>query len=145
MQHSYLADIDSIVFGLQKLWCISREMVSVHELLTTGFVQPLENKIDMIQRVKHKFYIFNHMALLNIFNIVDTYYGHQNNSMHLSLTSLSCFAFSLACSMTGVSRTLVNLIVSGCCLYFFSLRAAPATFAFSTSREPMGIQPVPFT
>ncbi len=51
MQHSYLADIDSVVFGLQKLWYVSREMVSVLELLTTGFVQPLENKIDMIQKV----------------------------------------------------------------------------------------------
>ena len=33
-----LADVDSIVFGLHKLWCICREIVSVQELLSTGFI-----------------------------------------------------------------------------------------------------------
>lgn len=41
---SHIADIDSIVFSLQKLRCVRREMVCVHELLSTGFVQPLQNK-----------------------------------------------------------------------------------------------------
>lgn len=48
MQNSHLANIDSVIFGLQELGCISREMVSVHKLLTTGFVQSLWNNIYMI-------------------------------------------------------------------------------------------------
>ena len=41
------------------------------------------------------------------------------------------------------SGTLVNLMVSGCCLYFFSFNASPAFLTFSTSREPIGIHPRP--
>lgn len=38
-----LADVDSVVSGLQKLRGIRREMISVHELLSTGFVVFLHN------------------------------------------------------------------------------------------------------
>lgn len=60
------------------------------------------------------------------------------------LTSLICFVFCFAWTMTGESTMLVNLSVSGCCLYFFSFRASPAFLTFSTSRLPIGIQPIPF-
>jgi hypothetical protein len=38
------ADVDSVVFGLHKLWCICREIVGVQELLSTGFIVMLQNK-----------------------------------------------------------------------------------------------------
>lgn len=48
MLNSHLANIDSIIFGLQELGCIRREMVCVQKLLTTGFVQSLWNNIYKI-------------------------------------------------------------------------------------------------
>lgn len=60
-----------------------------------------------------------------------------------SLTSLSCLVLCWAKTMPMESGTLVNLMVSGCCRYFLSFNASPAFFAFSTSREPIGIHPMP--
>lgn len=60
-------------------------------------------------------------------------------------TSSSILVLALASSMTMESVTLVNLMVSGCWRYFFSSRAAAAALAFSTSRDPMGTQPIPLT
>lgn len=60
------------------------------------------------------------------------------------LTSLICFVFCFAWTITGESTMLVNLRVSGCCLYFFSFKASPAFLTFSMSRLPIGIQPMPF-
>lgn len=60
----------------------------------------------------------------------------------LTLSIVSLLLLLSACSM--VSMAYVNFSFSGCWRYFLSLRISLAFFAFSTSRESMGTQPIPF-
>lgn len=41
---AYLTDAGCIIPGLQEHWGIGREVVSMHELLTTGFVHSLKGR-----------------------------------------------------------------------------------------------------
>lgn len=52
-----------------------------------------------------------------------------------------CFARTIGIE----SGMLVNLMVSGCCRYFLSLRMRLALLFFSSSSEPLGDQPMPLS
>jgi len=54
-------------------------------------------------------------------------------------------ALFFASTMFMASVVLVKGRVEGGWRYFLSLKASPAFFAFSTSIEPMGTQPVPWS
>ena len=60
----------------------------------------------------------------------------------LTLSMISLLLLFSACSI--VSMAYVNFSFSGCWRYFFSLRISPAFFAFSTSSDSNGNQPIPF-
>lgn len=127
-----LADVDSIVSGLHQFRSIRREMVSVHELLSAGLVLFLDNhneEMDLSPFCKR-----NSLTQMLLFVFV-----------FLLRTIFMILALVLASSMLMESVELVNLRVSGCCLYFFSSRAAAAALALSTSMEPIGTQPIPLT
>lgn len=64
------------------------------------------------------------------------------SSWALTLSIFSLLLLLSDCSI--VSMAYVNFSFSGCWRYFFSLRISPAFFAFSTSSESIGTQPIPF-
>lgn len=61
------------------------------------------------------------------------------------LTSLLFLALDFAKMIFMASGILVNLIVSGCCRYFFSLSISEAFLFFSDSRDPKGLHPMPLS
>lgn len=70
------------------------------------------------------------------------------NHMYLfqrQLTSLLFLALDFAKTIFMASGILVNLIVSGCCRYFFSLRISEAFLFFSDSKDPKGLHPRPLS
>lgn len=75
--------------------------------------------------------------------------GHALISLRLKTQAkLTWFMISELCfarTMGIESGRLVNLMVSGCCRYFLSLRMRLALLFFSSSSEPIGDQPMPLS
>lgn len=74
-------------------------------------------------------------------NALSSFMLHTQGNLTWFIISELCFARTMGIE----SGRLVNLMVSGCCRYFLSLRMRLALLFFSSSREPLGDQPMPLS